>query len=174
MYLIVFMLNFMHKLVIPLYFCILFEHTNPRFGYRCSFVKLTCLLVIRNPWHPKKVYGRISIALWCLQEIFGHEKWFCNKYLYILSHFGKPRKISKHKGDFGKIFRKYFQKRICRRKNGLKSVYNEGVMNFSILTTKTIFRKNTCWWTFFVGQKVTLDVTRRSQVFQNILLHAKT
>lgn len=181
MYLMVFMLNFMHKLVIPLYFCILFEHTNPRLWFRCSFVKLTWLLVIRNPWHPNKVYGRISIALWSfardlveVETSFGHEKWFCNKYIYMLSHFGKFWKISKYKVNFGKSFRKYFQKRSRRRKNGLKRVYNEGVMNFSILTTKTIFRKNTCWWTFFVGQKETLDVTRRSLAFQNILLHTKT
>lgn len=142
----VFMLNFMLILAIPLYFCRLLKHTNPRFWFRCSFVKLTWLVVIRSPWHPKKVYGRISIALWCfardlveVETSFGHEKWICNKYINILSHFCKPRKISKHKGNFGKFFRKYFQKRSRRRKNGLKRVYNEGVMNFSILTTKTIF-----------------------------------
>jgi hypothetical protein len=65
-------------------------------------------------------------------------------YIYLLSHFVNFWKISKHQGNFDKFFRKYFQKRIRRRKNGLKRVYNEEVMIFANLLTKSIFRKNTC------------------------------
>ena len=97
------------------------------------------------------MYGRISIALWCfardlveVETSFEHEKWICNKYINLLSHFCKSRKISKHKVNFGKTFIKYFQKRIRRRKNGLKRVYNEEVMIFASLLTKSIFCENTC------------------------------
>ena len=94
--------------------------------------------------------------------------------LDMLFRFVKIWKISKHQGNFGKIFRKYFQKRSRERKNGLKRVYNEEVMTFARLLTKSIFWKFVCCWTFFIGQKETLDVTRRGQAFQNILLHIKT
>ena len=75
---------------------------------------------------------------------FEHEKWICNKYINILSHFGKFWKISKHKVNFGKSFRKYFQKRSFGRKNGLKRVYNEGVMILPSLMTKNHFLKIHC------------------------------
>ena len=65
-----------------------------------------------------------------------------------LEHIYKPTvpkmnfwKLSNSGELFNQIFRKYFQKRSRRRKNGLKRVYNEGDMIFASLTTKTIFLK---------------------------------
>jgi hypothetical protein len=52
--------------------------------------------MIMNPWHPKKVYGRIRLALWCfardlvmLETSFEHEKWICNKYFSRVEWYRK-------------------------------------------------------------------------------------
>jgi hypothetical protein len=101
-------------------------------------------------------------------------KWFLKLHIDLLSHFGKPRKIRIYTVHFDNIFRKYFQKRNFRRKNGLKQAYNEGVMIFVSLTTETTFLKTACCLAVFDGQLETLDVTLWNQVTKNKLIHTKT
>jgi hypothetical protein len=78
-------------------------------------------------------------------------KWFLKLHIDLLSLFLFRGKISTWWLIFDQIFRKYFQKRNFRRKNGLKRVYNEGDMIFANLTTKTIFAKTACCLADFNG-----------------------